>query len=153
MLVIILVVEEKSPQRKFSGTERDSRRNFAIGVDFGSNFERNFGLRVKDAGKLGFRDVLNLVFRSSISNFEQRFSEPDLNFSSMFLRARFQLFDKGFESPTIFAKNASKTSKSHQNHQCCFFKIAKICVTRLFFWWYLRGSRVQMERLREHKCE
>ena len=35
---IELVVEEKIPQRKFPGTERDARRNFVIGVDFGTKF-------------------------------------------------------------------------------------------------------------------
>ena len=42
-------VKEKFPfelWRKFSGTERNARRNFGIGVDFGPNFERNFDFRV-----------------------------------------------------------------------------------------------------------
>ena len=50
---IELVVEEKIPQRKFPGTERDARRNFVIGVDFGTKFSilkrnRILGLRAEE---------------------------------------------------------------------------------------------------------
>ena len=54
----ISAVEEKFPQRKFSGTERDARRNFVIGPNFGRNlseililgFRRGFQMPI-----LGFR--------------------------------------------------------------------------------------------------
>ena len=67
-------VEEKC-ERIFRVTERDARRNFDIRLDFGSNCDRNFVFKVKDAGKFWFLILVFSVcgFESAISKFTEGF--------------------------------------------------------------------------------